>query len=470
MKRQNVFLRLAVFMVMLTGLISSTRGQTTPVGRWEGAINLPGLDLGIIVKLERQADSLHGTIDIPMQMAKGLHLQDVGYTESMVHFALKAGPGLANFVGTMAGDSISGIFTQATVRCPFRLRRAAPAQAAAPPPYKSEDVTIRSGGVSLAGTLTRPDGPGPFPAVVLLTGSGPQNRDEEIFGFSPFRILADSMTLSGFAVLRCDDRGVGGSTGTYTAATTDSFAADARAQFAFLAARQDIRRDAIGVLGHSEGALAAVMLCSAHHDVAFAVLLAGPAVSGGEIILSQVEQLTRAGGASDSVVALAIASQKQVFTVVRADSGWEGLRAMLLETMRQGILSLTAEQRASAGINDSVLAVRVDARLAAVRSPWFKRFVSYNPAADIAAITCPVLALFGSLDVQVPADQNRKALEAIVASAGKSTITIRTITGANHLFQQAKTGAPTEYGTLAKAFAPGVPAAITGWMLRIALH
>lgn len=460
---------LPLILLVLPGIPGVTHGQTDPVGRWEGAIKLPGIDLGVIVQLDRQADSLRGTIDIPMQMAKGLRLQDVGSAGAMVHFSLKAGPGLANFVGTIAGDSISGVFSQATVRCPFILRKAAP-PAAVVLPYHAEEVSIRSGGVTLAGTFTRPEGSGPFPAIVLLTGSGAQNRDEEIFGFAPFRILADSLTLAGFAVLRCDDRGVGGSTGSYAEATTDSFAADARAQMTYLASRADIRSDAIGVLGHSEGALAAVMLGAAHHDVAFAVLLAGPAVAGADIILGQVERMARAGGASDSAVAAAIVSQKQVFAVVRADTGWDGLRAMLLATMRESAASLTPEQRASAGITDSVVAARVDAQLAAVRSPWFRRFISYDPAGDIAAITCPVLALFGSLDMQVPVGQNRPALESIVTSSGRTTIAIRTIEGANHLFQLARTGAPTEYGTLAKAFVPGLPAIISSWMSRVVHH
>lgn len=469
MKRTVTFVLLASLM-LLAGAITPVRAQSAPEGRWEGPIRLPGLDLGVIVQLERRADSLHGTIDIPMQMAKGLKLQDVGSTGPMVHFALKAGPGLANFVGTLAGDSISGIFTQGTVRCPFVLRRAAPAAAPAPLPYHAEEVTIRSGGVSLAGTLTRPEGAGPFPAIALLTGSGAQNRDEEIFGFAPFKILADSLTLAGFVVLRCDDRGIGGSTGEYAEATTDSFAADARAQVAFLATRQEVRKDAIGVLGHSEGAVAATMLCAAHHDVAFAVLLAGPAVSGGDIILGQVERLARAGGATDSAVAAAIVSQKQVHAVVRADTGWQGLRGMLLDNMRQSAADLSPEQRASAGINDSVLAVRVDAQLAAVRSPWFRRFITYDPAADLAAITCPVLALFGSLDMQVPPDQSRPALESIVAGAHKTNVTIRTIDGANHLFQQAHTGAPSEYASLPKVFIPGLPGIISGWMTRVVHH
>jgi hypothetical protein len=205
------------------------QAQPTFTGRWEGAINLPGMNLGIIVNATRTGDSLHGTIDIPMQMAKGLQLRDMGWTGNTVRFALQAGPGLASFNGTLAGDSVAGIFTQATVRCPFILRRAAPPAVVAPPPYAVEEVTIPSAGVKLAGTLTLPPGQGPHPAVILITGSGAQTRDEEIFGFGVFRTLADHLTRNGVAVLRCDDRGVGSSTGDFAKAITDDFAVPEKA-------------------------------------------------------------------------------------------------------------------------------------------------------------------------------------------------------------------------------------------------
>jgi uncharacterized protein len=469
MKRLVVML----IVVLIAGLsfFATHKGfaQASPVGRWEGAINLPGMNLGIIVQFDRNGDSLQGTIDIPQQMAKGLRLHNIGMAGAMLHFTLEAGPAVANFVGTMAADSISGLFAQGNVKCPFILKRAA-APVVIPPSYRTEEIHIPSGNVVLAGTLSLPSGPGPHPAVILLTGSGAQNRDEEIFGFAPFKILADSLTIAGLAVLRCDDRGIGGSTGKYAEATTDTFAADGRALFQFLRDRPDIRKDAIGVFGHSEGGVATTMLCSAHHDVAFAVLLAGPAVGGDAIILGQIERLARAGGASDSAIAAATTAQKRVYDAVRSDNGWEDVRAMLFTQMKESVKALAPAQRAAAGINDSVLAARVDAQMAGIKSPWFKRFITYDPAPDIAKITCPVLALYGSLDMQVPTAQNVPALESIVRRHGMTNVTIRVIDGANHLFQQAKTGQPSEYGTLAKAFVPGVPSLIVAWIARIVLH
>ena len=387
-----------------------------------------------------------------------------------VRFALQAGPGLAGFSGTLAGDSVAGTFTQAAIRCPFTLRRAVPPPAAAPPPYAVEEVTIASAGITLAGTLTLPKGGGPHRAAILITGSGAQTRDEDIFGFAVFRTLADHLTRNGFAVLRCDDRGVGSSTGEFARAITDDFAADALAQFRFLKERKDIDHDAIGFLGHSEGGLAATMISSKEQDVAFVILLAGPAVRGDKVISGQIERMMRSAGQPDSSVQQALRMQERIYESVRADTGWAGVREMLLGAMRQSMEGMSPEQRTASGITDSVLSSRVDAQLGQVRSPWFHRFITYDPAPDIRTIACPMLALYGSLDTQVPPAQSRPVLEQVVASSGKENVAIRTFDGANHLFQAAVTGAPTEYGTLKKEFMPGVLDGITEWLLHTIPH
>lgn len=447
------------------GPVSPVLAQDRVAGRWEGAINLPGMDLGIIVVFTADGDSLRGTIDIPMQMAKGLPLRDIVQDGQGMRFALQAGPGLAAFAGTLAADSIAGTFTQATVRCPFILRRAA-ARAAAPPPYTEEEVMIPAGSVTLAGTLSIPPGSGPHPAIILLTGSGAQTRDEDVFGFEVFKVLADTLTRSGFAVLRCDDRGMGGSTGDYAAATTDDFAADARAQWSFLRNRAEIARERIGLLGHSEGALAAGMACVREPAIAFAVFLAGPAVRGDSIILGQILRMARASGAPDSAVAAAQRMQERVFATVHADTGWENLRGMLVQEMHHSLQGLPPAQRTSMGNIDSAISARVDVQMTAIRSAWFRRFTSYDPAEHLRKMACPVLALLGSLDVQVPVEQNRPAFERIFAGRTREDAGVVVIEGANHLFQKAVTGDPREYGSLPKQFIPSMPEALLRWLDR----
>jgi len=457
----------AVLLCALMVCTGSILAQHPLPGRWEGAIKLPGMDLGILVEFTPVADSLRGTIDIPMQMAKGLQLRDISEKGSAVQFALQAGPGLASFTGTAGGDSIAGIFTQSTVKCPFILHRAKALPPPTPPPYKEEEVQIEAGGVTLAGTLTLPPSTGPHPAAILLTGSGPQTRDEEIFGFAVFRVIADHLTRSGYAVLRCDDRGVGSSTGEYAAATTRDFATDALAQWRYLCTRKEIATSQIGLVGHSEGAIAAAIACHAEPAIAFAVLLAGPAVRGDSLILGQLERMARLSGAPDSAIQQAIRAQQQVYATVRADTGWSSLRSMLVADLRRSFESTTPEQRSALGNIDSTIAARADVKMAQIRSPWFRQFVLFDPAEDLRGMSCPVLALFGSLDTQVPPAQNQTRMEKLFKESGNRAALCKLIPDANHLFQAAQTGSPMEYGSLKKEFAPGVLESISQWMLKV---
>ncbi len=466
----NRIVKLSACMPLLAlVLVCTVQGYAQPpvAGRWEGAINLPGMDLGINVNFMPAGDSLRGTIDIPMQMAKGLTLHDIKTGGDTVRFSLQAGPGIARFEGVHTGDSISGTFAQATVRCPFMLRRAKVLPQPVPPPYRQEEVRVTADSVVLEGTLTIPPSPGPHPAAILLTGSGPQNRDEEIFGFPIFAQLADHLTRNGFAVLRCDDRGVGGSTGSYAAATTQDFAADALAQWSFLRERRDIQISQVGFIGHSEGALAAAIACRLQPAVAFAVLLAGPSVRGDSLILGQVERLVRSSGATEAEVQRALHSQERVFETVRADTGWSSLRVMLIAELQRGVERATPEQRKAFGNIDSMASARVDIQMSALRLPWFRRFILYDPAEDLKSITCPVLALYGSLDMQVPPAQNYAVMETIFRESGNREAICKVIPGANHLFQAAKTGSPMEYGQLEKEFAPGVLETLSGWMAGV---
>jgi len=423
------------------------------------------MSLGIIVHFSGSDDSLRGTIDIPMQGAKGLPLSNVRAALPRVHFELPAGPGLATFEGIAEGDSLTGDFRQGAVAARFSLHRVSgpkPVEPVPPPPYREEEVRIHQQEVTLAGTLSMPFGGGPFPAVILITGSGAQNRDEEIFGFAPFRILADHLTRNGFAVLRCDDRGVGGSTGDLAASTGADFAQDVRAMLRFLQDRPDIRRSSIGLLGHSEGAQVAAMVAAGSAEVAYVVLLAGPAIRGDSVILSQIRNLGRAQGESDEVIGRGLALERRVFETIRRQEGWEELRGELMEEMRRSLDRLPAEQRAA--MSDSLIAARVDMQMKALRSPWFAFFISYDPAGDLAGIRCPVLALFGELDQQVAASLNEQPMNEALSKGGNPDVTVKTIPGANHLFQKAVTGSPAEYAGLEKEFAPGVLDRLTAWL------
>jgi pimeloyl-ACP methyl ester carboxylesterase len=364
---------------------------------------------------------------------------------------------------------MTGDFRQGTAAGRFRLHRTVelPAVVRTPPAdFREEEVKIFNGPVTLAGTLSMPLGSGPFPAAILLTGSGAQNRDEEIFGFAPFRILAEYLTRRGFAVLRCDDRGVGGSTGDMQSSTSADFATDAMAMLKSLKSRPEIRVSQIGLIGHSEGAMVATMCAAGSGDIAFLVLLAGPAVPGDSLILSQIDVLGRLSGQAPEEISRNQASERRVFATVRAQKGWEDLRRFLRAEMLRSLDQLPAEQKAAVTNPDSVVDVRLDFQMKAVQTPWFRFFISHDPVPDLLRVHCPVLALYGDLDKQVDLALNNLRMTTALTGNGNSDVRVVTIPGANHLFQRAVTGHPAEYPRLDKTFAEGVLGEISTWLKK----
>ncbi len=450
----------------------ASRGITgSPTGLWAGAIRIIGTELKILVTFKSQGDSLSATIDIPQQMALGLPLTNVTWHPPKIHFELPAGPGLAVFDGTAWEDSMAGDFMQAGIRGTFRLQRSAgeaqnapPKQNEPPPPYREEEVKFLGDSVTISGVLTLPPGKGPHPAVILITGSGSHNRDEELFGFKPFRVIADQFTRHGLAVLRCDDRGVGASTGSKAGSTSEDHASDVLASVRFLQRRPDINAKQIGLCGHSEGGIIAPLAAARSADVAFIVLIAGPAVSGDGLILYQLESLMRSGGADDAQVTKTLAEQRRAFDCVRTGTGWESLAAYMKSEVAASIASMDPSQRRGIPDSASFVNTNVETRLAAARNPWFRYFIQYDPLPALQHARCPVLALFGELDMQVPVSLNKMPMENALGSSQTKDWKVEVIPGANHLFQKAIKGYPSEYATLAKEFIPGFLDLMTRWI------
>jgi pimeloyl-ACP methyl ester carboxylesterase len=447
------------------------QGQAAPSGRWEGAILVLGGELGMSVEFATGDSGLTATMDIPQQSAKGLPLREVRYDAPRVHFELLGGPGLAVFEGTLDGDSITGSFSQSGVTGTFHLRLATARSAAPPPPsepvpYAEEEVTFTSGDVTLAGTLTIPRGTGPFPAAVMITGSGAQNRDEEIFGLRPFRWIADYLTRHGIAVLRYDDRGVGGSSGSIRTATSEDFAQDALAGVRLLATRGDILPHAIGLIGHSEGGIVAPIASVQSPSVAFIVLLAGTAVTGEQILFAQADLILRANGATAEQLRIQREVQEKLFHAVRTNEGWDEAQRIVEEQARASIAELPEAQRAAIADIDTFVKTRAQQQLVAVQLPWFRYFLDFDPATVLDKVSVPVLALFGEKDLQVPPDVNIAPMRAALERAPTTDFAIEVIPGANHLFQEAVTGSPNEYATLKKEFVPGFLERISSWILK----
>jgi len=470
-------MRRVITLVALITLMSSiffagrAVAQPAVAGRWDGSINVLGGQLTITVNLTADANTFKGTIDIPQQGAKALPLTNVRVDATKIHFELPAGPGLAVFDGELKDGTILGTFEQAGITGTFELKRpapgappAAPAAPVPPPPYKEEEVTIKSGTVTLAGTLTLPVSGRPSPAVVMITGSGAQNRDEEIFGFKIFRVIADHLTRHGIAVLRCDDRGVGGSSGSTSQSTTADFADDALAGVKFLQARPEIDKTRVGLMGHSEGGLVAPMLAARVPDIAFIILMSGPGLTGERIMLAQSETVGRAAGRTDEQARRNQEIQRKMFASVRSGTGWDEVSAMIRSEMKTAIDAMPEAQRKAIGDPEKFVEAQVKAQLDAVRTPWFKFFLDFDPVTALEKVRCPTLVLFGGHDVQVPVAPNRAAIEKAFASGGLKDYRVEVFPRANHLYQDSETGGVGEYATLKKEFVPGFLDLISTWI------
>jgi hypothetical protein len=443
------------FQLILVASLSFSQTPASPVaGSWEGAIDAGAVKLRIGVVITVKPDGvLSATMDSPDQGAFDMPLGGVTFSDGVLRFALARANGAFEGRVNAAGTEIAGTWTQGmalplVLKKVEKLSRPSRPQEPKPPiPYRVEHVAIVNapGQAVLDGTLTVPEGKGPFPAVVLITGSGPQNRDEEIFGHRPFLVLADHLTRRGIAVLRYDDRGVGKSTGTFASATSEDFAGDAWAAWQTLSIRPEIDARRIGLLGHSEGGLIAPMLAAAHPEIAFVVMLAGTGVSGEQVMLAQAAAIMNASGAPESAITANTDLQKQVFVILREETSTARI------TERLGAIPAGSKEASAALVKQS-------------SSPWMRFFVLHDPAPALAKVRCPVLAINGELDLQVLPDQNVPAIEAALKQGGNSDVTVVRLPGLNHLLQPARTGLPAEYAQIETTMAPAALDAITTWI------
>ena len=409
-------------------------------GTRQGSLDV-GVKMRLLVKLEKSAEGYSGTLTSLDQSPKPVPFSSVTLAGNTVRLEIAALG--AAFEGTLeASGALVGQWKQGGAVLPLTLALGSvaaetkrPQEPVRPFPYDEQEVSFPSAqkGTVLAGTLTLPKGKGPFSAVVLISGSGPQDRDETILRHKPFFVLADLLTRKGIAVLRYDDRGVGKSTGAFTSATTLDFVEDARGAIAFLKKRTDIDGRRLGLIGHSEGALIAPMLAS---EVSFLLLLAPPAVNGEKIIASQNRVAAKQAGASDADI------EKIV-----------GLQAALVGLAKEALPNDKAEAKlrtifSATGVEAIDLDAVVKTQLPQVQSPWFRLFVRHEPAAVLSRVKVPTLALFGEKDQQVQPSLNKAPLEAALKTAR-----VVLLPGLNHLFQRATTGSPSEYGMIEETIA-----------------
>lgn len=434
-------------------------------GIWQTALPTEGMRLRLQLHVSHDTQSqLVAAMDSLDQGVSGLPAIHVTLNESTFHFEVPAVLGVYDGTLNATKNTINGKWTQTGMDKqelnfkrsdqPLALRR--PQNPVKPYPYRGEEISFANAAakVTLAGTLTLPRGLGPFPAAILIAGSGPMDRDEFIADHRPLLVLSDYLTRKGIAVLRYDKRGVGKSTGVADTATTLDLAADASAAVEFLKSRKEINPGKIGLIGHSEGALIAPYLAThSNKDIAWLVLLAPPATVGEETLLRQSELIGRVGGLSDTQLESSLSFDHAAYDLVRAQTDTAALAEKLAQLVKDSQM-------------DAVLPpAALENQLRMLSSPWFRFFLDYDPIPALQSLQTPTLALYGQKDLQVPFKLNLPLLQKALQDAGNKDFEARELPGLNHLFQPAYSGSPTEYEAIEETFSPVALQAISGWLL-----
>lgn len=439
------------------------------VGAWLGALDLGGVKLRLAVNVREQAGQRVATLDSIDQGANGIPVTNITDTAGGARLELK-GIG-AVFEGTYRADGaeLAGTWSQGGRSLPLVLQRqekpfalSRPQEPKPPHPYREEEVTFRNekAGITLAGTLTLPAGTGPHPAVVLVSGSGPQDRDESLMGHKPFLVLADHLTRAGLVVLRYDDRGAGRSEGQHFASTHVDFADDARAALEYVRTRAEVDPQRTGLLGHSEGGVHVPLAAAEVPGTAFMVFLAGVGVPVEELLERQSLDVVRAMGLDYVPTPEEEKIQDAIYDRMRNLPDDPGTPAFIREKVREGYALVPEAVKQALGLTETVL----DSRIEMMLSPWFMRLAVYDPRPALTAVDCPVLALNGDKDVQVAAEENLAAIKTALTAGGNRDVTVKKFPGLNHLFQHCTTGAVSEYGLIEETMSPEVLATVSDWI------
>jgi len=443
-------------------------------GIWEGKLPIPGgMELRIVIKVEKGKDgALKAVLVSPDQSPIGIPIGSIGLKNGEMSFEIKKLGVTYNGKRNKAGTAFEGTFTQMGAKFPLVLKKTdkmseyrRPQNPKPPFPYRAENVSYenKAGGVKLAGTLTIPPGEGPFPAVILLTGSGAQDRDESLLGHKPFLVLADYLTRRGIAVLRVDDRGVGGSTGSVMNSTSEDFAGDALAGVAFLKGRKEIDPKKIGLSGHSEGGIIAPIAAARSGDIAFIVLMAGTGLPGTDILLAQGRLILKANGASESELKSQERLQTMLFRIMDEDKDEKTLRSKVSAALKEFVAALPESDRKALGDSDSALS---ETTIGQVNSPWFRSFLHFDPRPVLQKVHCPVLAINGEKDLQVPPKENLAEIAKALKAGGNGHVKTVEVPGLNHLFQPCKTGSPSEYAAIETTIDPQALKIIGDWIVE----
>lgn len=457
--------------IFITGLLagvffSSSVSAQDISGTWHGKLSIPTGSLTIVFHISQTEQGTYvTTLDSPDQGANRIKTQTTSFNDSTLIIQIPVIH--ASYKGKLNSDkTINGTFTQG-MPLPLNLKKGEasrprhPQEPQPPFPYRSEEVTVRNerDGINLAGTLTLPEKGTKFPAVVMVTGSGAQNRDEEIMGHKPFFVIADYLTRNGIAVLRCDDRGTAASQGTHATATNEDFATDTEAMVNYLRSRKEINAKKIGIIGHSAGGIIAFIVAKKDPSIAFVVSLAGAGVRGDSLMLKQVELISKSQGMPDAVWQGMKPSIRNRYAILQqTDKTPEELQKELYADVTK---TMSPEQ-----LKDLNTIQQLSAQISSMTSPWYLHFMRYDPTQDLKKLKCPVLALNGEKDIQVDAAMNLTAIQERITENGNKNVTVKAYPNLNHLFQTCEKGTLAEYGQLEETINPEVLKDIIEWIRK----
>ncbi len=444
-------------------------------GNWQGVLVAGPQKLKVVFHVRRDSsNAYHSEFDSPDQGANGIPCSETNIKADSLEILIKAIQG--GYRGKWDGkNQISGYFFQAGHQFSMDLYRAPDTvatlnrpQTPKPPfPYRIEDIEYDNpvNGIHYAGTITYPDSGGPFPAILLITGSGQQDRDETIIGHKPFAVIADYLTRKGFAVLRVDDRQKGKSTGDLTKATTLDFSKDVETSLGELQKRKNIDQKKIGLIGHSEGGLIAAMVAAENPKLQFIILLAGPGLKGADLLTLQTLALDRSMGVPEELAIAETALKSQIIsgllsskdTSTQFENAWTSFLSWRKNTKPEIVSALSMNE-------DAVAKNVIWTYLKGLNSPWLIYFLQTDPATYLVKLKCKVLALNGSRDIQVLPDQNLAAIDSALKKSGVKVYATEKLEGLNHLFQHCNTCTIKEYGELEETFSPEALKIMSDWL------
>ncbi len=437
--------------------------HTTSVmrGDWTGELHIGSMKLTLVLHIvEDPFGKISATLDCVEQNAFGIPIDFFSFKDSKCIFQVSSLQ--ARFEGECQKEEnvISGVFYQSGLSLPITFQQGLSKKPNLSSAYIEKEVSYKNPSapdVTLSGTLTLPKGTGPFPTVLLIAGSGVQDRNEQMYGHKPFLVLADHLTRQNIGVLRVDKRGCGKSTGNYALATTEDLATDALAGISYLKSLETVDSTQIGLIGHSEGGLIASMLAAESNDVAFIVLLAAPGVTGEKILLKQGTLVQQLENVPEKYIALENQLRLDMFAILKQDADIVTAEKKLQQACKKYLNSMP-------NVRKKELEQTLNASIQQMNTPWFRFFLTFDPVSVLQQVKIPVLALNGALDKQVDPKQNLTSITKALEKAGNKEYTIVELPHLNHLFQTSVTGSPSEYPIIEETISPKALHCITDWI------